>query len=407
MGWTWFRTVVWMQEPRPDAGLVCAYELDGKGGGRQLEWAEIDGRHPRGATLWIHLDGSAEESRRWIREGSGLPPLAADALLATETRPRVDRLPDGLIVVFRGVNLNPGANPEDMVALRLWVDGKRVITVRKRKLMAVQDLRDRMVAGVYPGGPGGLVTAIAAQLAWRMEPVISELSERVDELETEVLRSAAGELRTKLAALRREIIGLRRFLSPQRDAMLRLQSESVSWLRDHDRFEIREAADRTTRYLEELDAARERVGVAHEELISRLSEQLNQPARVELVGRQPAREYVADENPCQERHGKRLDAPVNKKSNADAPPVLLDFDQRVKIDLQQHRQNHQPDEYSNRQVDLGNLHGAERVKNRRCEPPQHDAGDDTQCHPDAQVFFEKRHLGSGRPSGRGFALDAH
>jgi len=265
-----------MQEPRPNSGLVCAYELDGKGGGRELEWAEIDGRHPRGATLWIHLDGASEESQRWIREESGLPPLAADALLAQETRPRVDRLPDGLIVVFRGVNLNPGANPEDMVALRLWVDGKRVITVRRRKLMAIQDVRDRMSAGAYPAGAGGLVTAIAAQLAWRMEPVISELSDRVDELETEVLRSAAGELRTKLATLRREIIGLRRYLSPQRDAMLRLQAESVPWLHDHDRLEIREAADRTTRYLEELDAARERVGVVYEELISRLSEQLNQ-----------------------------------------------------------------------------------------------------------------------------------
>jgi zinc transporter len=265
-----------MHEPRAGDGLVCAYELDGDGGGRQIDWTDIDAPRAAGATTWVHLDGSAEDGRRWIRERSGLPKLAADALLAEETRPRVDRLADGVIVVFRGVNLNPGANPEDMVALRLWIDAERVVTVRRRKLMAIQDLRDRMAAGVYPTGPGSLLTAIGAQLAWRMEPVISELSERVDELETEVLRSAAGELRAKLAALRREIIGLRRYLAPQRDAMLRLQTESVTWLRDQDRYEIREAADRTTRYLEELDAARERVGVAHEELVSRLSEQLNQ-----------------------------------------------------------------------------------------------------------------------------------
>jgi zinc transporter len=265
-----------MQDPRAAGSLVCAYELDGRGGGRPIDWADLSASQRRGSTRWIHLDGAVEEARRWIREASGLPPLAAEALLAEETRPRVDRLPDGLIVVFRGVNLNPGANPEDMVALRLWVDGKRVISVRRRRLMAIQDLRDRMAAGVYPTGPGSLLTAIGGQLAWRMEPVISGLSERVDELETEVLRSAAGELRTRLATLRREIIGLRRYLSPQRDAMLRLQAETVGWLKDQDRFEIREAADRTTRYLEELDAARERVGVANEELISRLSEQLNQ-----------------------------------------------------------------------------------------------------------------------------------
>jgi len=263
------------EEPRPD-GLVCAFRLDGKGGGRAITWAEIAGSQPRGATTWIHLDGTVENARAWLREESGLAPLASEALLAEETRPRVDRLPDGLIVVFRGVNLNPGANPEDMVALRLWVDGRRVISVRRRRLMALQDLRERMAAGEFPRSSASLLSAIGLQLAWRMEPVIAELSERVDELEGEVMASAAGELRAKLAALRREIIGLRRYLAPQRDAMLRLQSETARWLGDQDRYEIREAADRTTRYLEELDAARERVGVAHEELISRLSEQLNQ-----------------------------------------------------------------------------------------------------------------------------------
>ncbi|HSL97169.1 MAG TPA: zinc transporter ZntB [Candidatus Deferrimicrobiaceae bacterium] len=263
------------EEPRAD-GLVCAYQLDGRGGGEPLTWDEIARPQPRGMSRWVHLDRAFENGRSWLRDQSGLSPLACEALLADETRPRVDRLPDGLIVVFRGVNLNPGENPEDMVSLRLWVDEHRLISVRHRRLMAVQDLREQFSSGDFPRGPGSLLAAIGAQLAWRMEPVIAGLSERVDDLEGEVITSAAGELRTKLAALRREIIGLRRYLAPQRDAMLRLHSETVRWLGDQDRFEIREAADRTTRYIEELDAARERVGVAHEELISRLSEQLNQ-----------------------------------------------------------------------------------------------------------------------------------
>jgi zinc transporter len=27
-----------------------------------------------------------------------------------------------LLVILRGVNLNPGADPEDMVSVRLWLD---------------------------------------------------------------------------------------------------------------------------------------------------------------------------------------------------------------------------------------------------------------------------------------------
>ena len=106
--------------------------------------------------------------------------------------------------------------------------------------------------------------------------MIVGLAEEVDDLEDVALTTGSGELRSQLSDLRRQIISLRRFLAPQRDAMLRLQTERSPWLLEHHRIQIRETADTATRYLEELDAARERVSVAHEELISRLSEQLDQ-----------------------------------------------------------------------------------------------------------------------------------
>jgi zinc transporter len=257
-------------------GLVCAFTLDGAGGGAPIGWDEIRAGIPKRGSQWIHLDRAAGEAKRWLREDSGLSSLACDALLAEETRPRVDRMAGGFIVVFRGVNLNPGANPEDMVSLRLWIDDHRLISVRHRHLMAIQDLRDRIAAGDYPLSPVDLLTQTGLRLAWRMEPVMSNLSDRVDDLENDVLTNTTAQLRSRMTALRREIIALRRYLAPQRDAMLRLQAETGLRLEDRNRFEMREAADRTTRYLEELDAARERVGVMHEELVSRLSEQLNQ-----------------------------------------------------------------------------------------------------------------------------------
>ena len=54
---------------------------------------------------------------------------------------------DGLLLTLRGVNLNPGADPEDMVALRLWVEPDRVISIRHRPVMAVNDLRERLASG--------------------------------------------------------------------------------------------------------------------------------------------------------------------------------------------------------------------------------------------------------------------
>lgn len=82
-------------------------------------------------------------------------------------------------------------------------------------------------------------------------------------------------LREKLGSLRREIVRLRRYLAPQRDAVNRLQNERVAWLDEISRVYLREIADRTTRYVEDLDSARDRAAVTQEELNSRLSERMN------------------------------------------------------------------------------------------------------------------------------------
>jgi zinc transporter len=79
-----------------------------------------------------------------------LHPLVVDALLADETRPRIAPFGNGLMLILRGVNPNAGADPDDMVALRVWIEPKRLITMRTRRLMAAQDVRDEIDAGKAP-----------------------------------------------------------------------------------------------------------------------------------------------------------------------------------------------------------------------------------------------------------------
>jgi zinc transporter len=54
-----------------------------------------------------------------------------------------------------------------------------------------------------------------------------------------------------------------------------LQTEPIAIFDDVDRARLREITDRLTRYIEELDAARERAAVTQEELAGRMSDQMN------------------------------------------------------------------------------------------------------------------------------------
>jgi zinc transporter len=256
-------------------GLIFAYQLDGRGGGQPVGWNEIRAWRPDGDFLWLHLDYEGFEVQRWFSEESGLDTVVAEALTEQETRPRSFAAHDGLFVILRGVNLNPGADPEDMVSIRMWIEERRVITLRRRRVMAVEDLRESVSVGSGPTDVGDFLVEMVDRLALRMSGVLSDLDEVVDSVEESLLQAESAELRPKLAEVRRQSIGLRRYLAPQRDVISRLQAERVSWLDEMDRAHLREVADRTTRYVEDLDSARDRAAVAHEELNSRLSEQMN------------------------------------------------------------------------------------------------------------------------------------
>ncbi len=255
-------------------GLICAYVLDGRGGGRELHWPELD-RIPSEGFTWVHLHLEGENTRRWLDEKSGLPEIVVEALTYDEVRPRCTPLGDGLLVNLRGVNLNPGADPEDMVAVRVYIDAQRAVTVRRRRMMAVNDIRERIAGGTGPHDSGDFLVELATRLVERMGPVINELDDQIDALEDRAIADAQAGLRAELWEIRRVAIELRRYIAPQRVAMARLVTERVSWIDAQAGQRLREVADRITRYVEDLDAARERAAIIQDELTTRLAETMN------------------------------------------------------------------------------------------------------------------------------------
>ena len=256
-----------------ESGFIHVYLLDGQGGGRRLERKELDSWNPAHGLLWVHLNYAAPDAASWLEERSGLHEVVARGLQQEDTRPGSATFPDGLLVFLRGVNMNPGADPEDMVSLRLWFDGTRIISSRQRRVLSISDVVTAIDRGEGPGTSAEFLVMVSERLVTRMGDVVETIDDRVNELEERVLHAQSRELRPELSDTRRQIIGLRRYLAPQREAMVRMQVEKVSWLMDGDRLHLRETTDRIARYVEDLDSARDRAAVTHEELLSRLSEQ--------------------------------------------------------------------------------------------------------------------------------------
>lgn len=255
---------------------LAAFVLDGAGGADRIEpgGRPLADLMPGAGFVWVIVDLSAHAGKSWL-EASGLDPIAVSALMAEETRPRCTLHGDMVLMNLRGVNLNPGAEPEDMVSLRICVMGGAIIACRYRRLLAVGDVVEGLKAGHAPQTQGDLIARIALRLADRAEPVVATLNERLDDLEDAVGADIDPSLRAELADVRRMSSVLRRFMFPQRDALSTLEIEELGWLSQRDRSRLREATERVTRLAEELEAIRDRAQVVRDQVADLRAEVMN------------------------------------------------------------------------------------------------------------------------------------
>jgi zinc transporter len=257
-------------------GLIHAFVLDGTGRGRRVGWEGIRRWTPADGVLWLHLDYAFDDALSWLAAESGIDEIVREALLARDPRPRSLQASDGLLLIIRGVNLNEGAQAHDMVSLRGWFEKDRVVTLRHRPIRAMRSVVDDLDAGRGATDTGNLLVTLTDRLVDRIGQVVDRYEDETSQLEEETIGQSSHAIRAHLADLRRHAIALRRYISPQRDVLARLRSEQVGWLGELDRAHLRETADRMTRIVEDLDAARERAAVTSEEVAGRLAEQSNQ-----------------------------------------------------------------------------------------------------------------------------------
>lgn len=254
-----------MSDDLPRAVLINAF-LDGKGG---MSATQADGM------LWVHLNGNHPEARKYLRDTMGLAPHAIDALLIREIRPRYEELGDETLVILRGINFNPGPAPEDLASIRLWIGNGRIITAGRRKSRAISDLRHKLEQGFGPRNESEFIAGLLIALNESIEPAIHQLEDTLAMLEDVPPENIDATLRGQIADTRKETTQYRRHLSPQRDVLGRLMHATRPWIDQPLRWEVQDAFDRTTRFIEDLDMLRERAEILHDELMNAQNMRLN------------------------------------------------------------------------------------------------------------------------------------
>ncbi|MBV1887538.1 MAG: zinc transporter ZntB [Parvibaculaceae bacterium] len=224
---------------------------------------------------WLHFDRSHPETRALLLTQHDIDELAVDALLADETRPRCSMFSNGVLLNFRGVNLNPGMQQDEMISLRLWVSEGRVISLRKHRIFAVHAVLSELDSQLIPKSEYHLVNRLVWHLTRKIGKSLLVLAEELDEIEESVVAAPDETLRSRLVEARRQAIVLRRYLAPQRDALTRWTELQAERGKPVEREQSRENVDSVVRYIEDLDSLRDRSAIVQDTFLALLSDRLN------------------------------------------------------------------------------------------------------------------------------------
>ena len=249
--------------------FVFGFVLNGKGGGVLLDQADNDA-----GPVWFHLDFLQEDCKQNL-DLLKLPEHAIDGLTRLDTRPRTTVFEEGILLILRVINLNPGENPNDMVSLRLWIEQDRIISLRHKRVLSAQDIKQELIQGNGPKNINDVVTTIIERVADRIAEYVDLLEARIEEFEGDADVKDIISIRANVAKVRREAAMVRRFLAPQREALDALYRQSSNLMTKDTKHYVQELSDRITRYVEDLDLVREKAVLIQEELLNKITQQQN------------------------------------------------------------------------------------------------------------------------------------
>ncbi|MET0340154.1 MAG: CorA family divalent cation transporter [Polyangiales bacterium] len=220
--------------------------------------------------VWLHFNLTDARARAWLSEEAGLPEVALEVMLDSQTRARLQRLPTGVVAVLTDLQHGFRGDPEGFADLRVYVEPGRVITARRRPLETVDTLRLAFDAGSALPTPSHWLEQYVESLADNFARVVHELVDQVDELEDEIVLGGGLERRATLASIRRLLVRFRRHVSADRTALAPLRARD-----DRDQGPMRHALEHLDGIAQDIELVHERVRLLQEEVAALLAESTN------------------------------------------------------------------------------------------------------------------------------------
>jgi magnesium transporter len=270
-----------------DPVVDCAVYVDGRRQGPVEPHEALRSAVERGGFVWLGLYAPTEGELGAIAEQYGLHPLAVEDAVYAHQRPKLERYGDGLFMVLTTARyvehdrLTATSEVVDTGEVMVFVGSHYVITVRHGEHGGLADLRRSLEAqsDLLCLGPSSVLYAVADSVVDSFVDVATAVEEDVDELEASVFSSERTDDIGRLYQLKRELLALRRAVSPLEVPLEKLAQRRIDVVPEAMRSYFRDVEDHAIRVRDQVAALDELLTSILQASLARTSQADNEDMR--------------------------------------------------------------------------------------------------------------------------------
>ena len=224
------------------------------------------------AHVWVDSWGTdVPEAERLAREVFHFHPVVIDDCFEAREHPKIEGFEEYIFLITHGIAADSYVESNDTLELDVFI-GKRFLftyhELQSRSVTGAQELVVRNHGAPLRRGTATVLHAILDRQVDTMEPALDDLEIRVQEVEDRVLIRPDRVDLVRLLDLKRTTLQLRRWMSKQREVVLRLARNEFGLVTPHEAVLFRDIYDHLFRYTDLLETHREMITSLQETYMS-------------------------------------------------------------------------------------------------------------------------------------------
>jgi len=241
-----------------------------------LDEAAIKEHLEQDRVFWLDLTSPGHQELESLRKIFSFHPLALEDSDDFGQRPKLDDYGDFMFLVFYGAQPDAPSGQEPLREVHLFISGHYVVTIHHEALPAL-DAQRAQLEGRAIHSEQFLLYRLLDGLTDSFFPMLSVMDDEIDDLEAAVLANPTDAQLQRLFSLKRQLVSMRKVISPQRDLFAR-SIDQIAELKDlqlDERDYFRDIYDHLIRISDLIDSYRDLLSGATDLYLSTVSNRQN------------------------------------------------------------------------------------------------------------------------------------